>query len=133
MLWGADLLARKEKLAQLTDPRQLLMPLLPGTAIFCLLVMAGKDLGTTFLFIVIFLALLWVIGAPGKVLAGMVGLMALVLLMLIVVEPYRLGRLLGFLSAQSTSQATAAATRRSRARTHSGRAGFSAWALARAG
>ena len=68
VLWGADLLARKEKLGQLTDPRQLLMPLLPGTAIFCLLVMAGKDLGTTFLFIVIFLALLWVIGTPAKVL-----------------------------------------------------------------
>lgn len=101
VLWGADLLARKEKLGQLTDPRQLLMPLLPGTAIFCLLVMAGKDLGTTFLFIVIFLALLWVIGTPAKVLVGMAGLMALVLLMLIVVEPYRLGRLLGFLSAQS--------------------------------
>jgi cell division protein FtsW len=103
VLWGADLLARKEKLGQLTDPRQLLMPLLPGTAIFCLLVMAGKDLGTTFLFIVIFLALLWVIGTPTKVLAGMIGLMLLVLLMLIVVEPYRLGRLLSFVQSKSCS------------------------------
>lgn len=101
VLWGADLLARKEKLGQLTNPRQLLMPLLPGTAIFCLLVMAGKDLGTTFLFIVIFLALLWVIGTPAKVLTAMVGLMALVLLMLVVVEPYRLSRLLAFFSARS--------------------------------
>ncbi len=101
VLWGADLLARKEKLGHLTDPRQLLMPLLPGTAIFCLLVMAGKDLGSTFFFVIIFLTLLWVIGTPAKVLGGMVGLMLLVLLMLIVVEPYRLGRLLGFLSSQS--------------------------------
>jgi len=34
VLWGADLLARKEKLRQLTDWRQLLIPLMPGTAIF---------------------------------------------------------------------------------------------------
>ena len=30
VLWGADLLARKEKLGQLTDWRQLLIPLMPG-------------------------------------------------------------------------------------------------------
>jgi cell division protein FtsW len=103
LLWGADLLARKEKLGQLNDPRQLLVPLLPGTAIFCLLVMAGKDLGTTFLIIVIFLTLLWVIGTPARILVGMVGLMLLVLLMLIVVEPYRLTRLLSFFATGSGS------------------------------
>ena len=34
VLWGADLLARKEKLGQLSDWRHLLIPLLPGAAIF---------------------------------------------------------------------------------------------------
>ncbi len=66
VLWGADLLARKEKLGQLTDWRHLLVPLLPGVAIVCMLVMLGNDLGTTFLLSVIFLCLLWVIGAPGQ-------------------------------------------------------------------
>ena len=46
-VWGADLLARKEKLGMLTDWRHMLVPLLPGTGVLALLVMAGDDLGTT--------------------------------------------------------------------------------------
>ena len=62
LLWAADLLARKEKLGQLEDWRLLLIPLLPGAGILCLLVMLGDDLGTTFVLMLIFLALLWVVG-----------------------------------------------------------------------
>jgi cell division protein FtsW len=101
VLWGADLLARKEKFGQLTDWRQLLIPLLPGVAMLCMLVMLGDDLGTTFLLLVIFLALLWVVGTPGRLLGGMVGMLAFVMLMLIVVHPYELQRLTGFLTTQS--------------------------------
>jgi cell division protein FtsW len=103
VLWGADLLARKDKLRQLTDSRQLLIPLLPGLALMALLVMAGDDLGTTFLLVVIFLALLWVIGTPTRLLVGMVGLMVFVVLVLIVVEPWRLNRLTGYLGQSSSS------------------------------
>ena len=70
VLWGADLLARKEKLGQLTDWRHILVPLLPGAALMAMLVMIGKDLGTTFLLLVIFLSLLWVIGAPAQAARG---------------------------------------------------------------
>lgn len=102
VLWGADLLARKEKLGQLRDWRHLLVPLLPGMVVMCILVMLGNDLGTTSLLIVIFLALLWVIGAPGKLIFGMVGLMALAFMMLVAVHPYELQRITGFLSSQSS-------------------------------
>jgi cell division protein FtsW len=98
VLWGADLLARKEKLRQLTEWRQLLMPLLPGVAILALLVMLGDDLGTTLILLAIFLALLWVIGTPGRLFIGMLGLMAFVVMILIIVEPYRLDRFIGFLN-----------------------------------
>jgi cell division protein FtsW len=101
VLWGADLLARKQKLRQLTDSRQLLIPLLPGLTLLAALVMAGDDLGTTALLVVIFLALLWVIGTPARLLIGMVGLMVFVLLMLIVVQPWRLDRITGFLGQSS--------------------------------
>src|SRR5271165_3728110 len=74
-VWGADLLARKEKLGQLADWRHMPVPLMPGTAVLCLLVMAGDDLGTTLILLVIFLALLWVIGTPGRVFSGMLILM----------------------------------------------------------
>jgi cell division protein FtsW len=82
VLWGADLLARKEKLGQLTEWRQLLIPLMPGAAILALLVMLGDDLGTTFILLTIFLALLWVMGTPGRLFVGMLGLMAFVVLIL---------------------------------------------------
>ena len=97
VLWGADLLARKEKLGQLTDWRQLLIPLMPGAGILCMLVMLGDDLGTTFLLLIIFLALLWVIGTPGRLFVGMLALMGFVMIILIIVAPYRLERLTGFL------------------------------------
>ena len=96
LLWGADLLARKEKLSQLDDWRHLLIPLLPGAGILCLLVMLGDDLGTTFILLLIFLALLWVVGAPLRLYAGILALMVFVLLLLVVVAKYRSARLTQF-------------------------------------
>jgi cell division protein FtsW len=98
VLWGADLLARKEKLRQLTEWRQLLIPLLPGAGLLVLLVMLGDDLGTTLVLLTIFLALFWVVGAPGRLFLGIAGLVGLLVAILIVVEPYRMRRLTGFLN-----------------------------------
>ena len=103
VVWGADLLARKDRLGQLADWRHMLVPLMPGTAVLCLLVMTGDDLGSTFLLLVIFLALLWVIGTPGRVFAGLLILMALAMMLMIVSAKYRLGRLVGFLDQQASS------------------------------
>ncbi len=97
-VWGADLLARKEKLGMLTDWRHMLVPLLPGTGILALLVMGGNDLGTTSILLIIFLALLWIAGTPGRVFATLLILMGLVLVLLMVAEQYRSQRLLMFLS-----------------------------------
>ncbi len=98
ILWGADLLARKERLGLLRDWRQLLIPLLPGASLICLLVLLGDDLGTTFVLVVIFLALLWVIGAPVRLFAGMLILMAFALALLVVVARYRVARLTCFIN-----------------------------------
>jgi cell division protein FtsW len=103
VVWGADLLARKDRLGQLADWRHMLVPLMPGTAVLCLLVMTGDDLGTTFILLVIFLALLWVIGTPGRVFVGMLILMALAMMLMIVSAKYRLGRLVGFLDQQGSA------------------------------
>ncbi|GAA3234021.1 putative lipid II flippase FtsW [Actinocorallia longicatena] len=97
VLWGADLLARKEKLRMLTDWKQLLIPLMPGTAVVVMLVMLGNDLGTTLVLFTVFLALLWIVGTPGRLLLGMTGLILMLTSILIVVEPYRFKRLTGFL------------------------------------
>jgi cell division protein FtsW len=103
VVWGADLLARKDRLGHLADWRHMLVPLMPGTAVLCLLVMTGDDLGTTFILLIIFLALLWVIGTPGRVFGGMLILMALVMVLMIVSAKYRLGRLVGFLDQGSSA------------------------------
>ena len=105
ILWGADLLARKEKLRQLTEWRQLLIPLLPGAGVLVMLVMLGSDLGTTLVLLTIFLSLLWVVGAPSRLFVGMAGVTGVLVAILIVVEPYRLHRLTGFLD-QSGNQLT---------------------------
>ena len=96
-LWGADLLARKDRLGQLGDWRLLLIPLLPGAAVLSMLVMLGHDLGTTFVLLVIFLALLWVAGTPGRLYAGILAMIGIVLLILVVVAAYRVQRLTAFL------------------------------------
>jgi cell division protein FtsW len=98
VLWGADLLARKERLRQLEDWRHLLIPLLPGAGLLAMLVMVGDDLGTTFVLLVIFITLLWVIGTPGRIFGGMLALMGIVMLLLAVTSAYRLKRLTGFVN-----------------------------------
>jgi cell division protein FtsW len=97
VLWGADLLARKEKLNLLNDWRHMLVPLLPGAGLLVMLVMIGDDLGTTFILLIIFLTLLWIAGTPGRVFTGMLILMALVLLLLAVSATYRVRRLTSFI------------------------------------
>jgi cell division protein FtsW len=102
-LWGADLLARKEKLGMLADWRHMLVPLLPGTAVLVLLVMAGDDLGTSIILLIIFLVLAWIAGTPGRVFGAMLILMGLVLLLLIVTSQYRLARFTSFFDSHNTN------------------------------
>src|ERR1700738_4040069 len=76
------------------------VPLMPGTGVLCLLVMTGDDLGTTFILLIIFLALLWVIGTPGRVFAGILVLMTLAMVLMIVSARYRFARMIGYLNPQ---------------------------------
>ena len=102
-VWGADLLARKEKLGLLADWRHILVPLMPGTAVLAMLVMGGDDISTTVILLLVFLALLWVAGTPGRVFTALLILMGLVLLLLIVTASYRLKRLVGYFDPQAAS------------------------------
>jgi len=102
-VWGADLLARKEKLRQLTDSRQLLIPLMPGVAILALLVLAGHDIGSTSVLLAIFLSLLWVVGCPRKTFFGVLGLMAFALIIVVLTSYYARQRLAGYLCATDPS------------------------------
>jgi len=100
VLWGADLLARKERMGLLADWRHVLVPLMPGTGVLVMLVMIGDDLGTTFILLIVFLALLWVIGTPARIFGCMLIMMGLVMVLLVVSAPYRLERLTSFVNPQ---------------------------------
>jgi len=94
-LWGADLLVRKTKL--LGEWKHLLIPLVPVTVTIAALVLLEPDMGTMMVVGSVMMALLWVVGAPGRVFAALVaGALALVAV-LAMAAPYRVARLTHFL------------------------------------
>jgi cell division protein FtsW len=103
VLWGADLLARRARQGRI-EWRQMLIPLMPGIAILAVLVMLGRDLGTTLVLFMIFLALLWVVGAPIKLFGGIMALAMLAAVIMIKVEPYRMARIGAFLDPWADAQ-----------------------------
>jgi cell division protein FtsW len=94
VLWGADLLTRKEKL--LGDWKHVVIPLVPGTLLMVGLVMLEPDLGTTVVLVAILLALLWVSGAPARVFGALGLCSAAGAGLLALSAPYRLARLVSF-------------------------------------
>jgi cell division protein FtsW len=90
VVWGADLLARKEKL--LTQWRHLLVPLVPVSGLLVALVMAGGDLGTTVILLVIVASLLFVVGAPARLFVLLGGAVVLGIALLSVTSAHRLSR-----------------------------------------
>lgn len=106
LIWGSDLLARKEELRTLTRARHVVVPLVPAFFVVCGLVMLEPDLGTTLCFVVILLGLLWTVGLPLRyfalMLAGVGGLVTL----LTVTAPYRMQRLTSFLDPFADSSNT---------------------------
>ncbi len=94
VLWGADLLVRKRRL--LTEPKHLIVPLVPVAGVTCGLVMAEPDMGTTIVLLLIVLSLLWVVGAPLRLFGLLSGGVVVVGTLLAVTEPYRFARLLSF-------------------------------------
>ena len=96
LLWGADLLARKQQMGTLTRARHLFVPLVPGVALAVALVMLEPDLGTTLCYLLILLGLLWMVGMPLRYFGLLVLAVAGAVTTLAVAEPYRLERLTSF-------------------------------------
>jgi cell division protein FtsW len=97
LLWGADLLSRKQQLGTLRRARHLFVPLLPGFAFVAALVMLEPDLGTTCCFMLILLGLLWMVGMPIRYFVTVLLMVAGAVTLLAVTASYRLQRLTTFL------------------------------------
>lgn len=93
VLWGADLLARKQDKRLLTQWKHMLVPLVPAAGLLLGLIMLGGDMGTAIILTAILFGLLWLAGAPTRMFAGVLGIAALIGTVLIRTSPNRMARL----------------------------------------
>ncbi|MHA6759260.1 putative lipid II flippase FtsW [Streptacidiphilus sp. PAMC 29251] len=92
VLWGADLLARKQQLKMLDQWKHLLIPLVPMGVLLLTLVLAGGDMGTAMIICALLFGLLWISGAPMRMFAAVGGIAAGIGTLLIAFVPHRLDR-----------------------------------------
>jgi cell division protein FtsW len=95
VLWGADVLARKQKM--LDRPFHLLVPFLPVSGVIIALVVFQGDAGTAVVLAGIVAGILWIVGAPMRVLLSLGALGFLGVVGLFVTSPIRMRRLAAFL------------------------------------
>ncbi|MFC4610211.1 putative lipid II flippase FtsW [Streptomyces maoxianensis] len=93
ILWGADLLARKQDRRLLTQWKHMLVPLVPVAFLLLGLIMLGGDMGTAIILTAILFGLLWLAGAPTRLFAGVLAIASLVGVMLIKTNENRMSRL----------------------------------------
>lgn len=93
ILWGADLIARKQEKRLLTQWKHMLVPLVPGAFLLLGLIMLGGDMGTAIILTAILFGLLWLAGAPTRLFAGVFGIAAAIAFLLIKTSPNRMSRL----------------------------------------
>ncbi|HEY5822269.1 MAG TPA: putative lipid II flippase FtsW [Propionibacteriaceae bacterium] len=95
IVWGADVLTRKQRL--LDQPKHLLIPFLPMTGLLILLVVFQGDAGTAVVMASIVAGMLWIVGAPLRVLGALAGAGAAGVIALFVSSPNRMRRLAAYL------------------------------------
>lgn len=96
VIWGADLLTRKERM--LDSWKHLLIPLLPVAGAMILLVLLEGDVGNALLLSVITAGLLFAAGAPLRLFAALGAFGALAIWMLTLAAPYRMERFSSWLN-----------------------------------
>ncbi|MFF9151223.1 putative lipid II flippase FtsW [Streptomyces sp. NPDC014846] len=93
VLWGADLIARKQDKKLLTQWKHMLVPLVPVAFMLLGLIMLGGDMGTAIILTAILFGLLWLAGAPTRLFAGVLSIAGLIGVVLIKTSPNRMARL----------------------------------------
>ncbi|MER6029065.1 putative lipid II flippase FtsW [Streptomyces sp. NPDC001851] len=93
VLWGADLIARKQERKLLTQWKHMLVPLVPVAFLLLGLIMLGGDMGTAIILTAILFGLLWLAGAPTRLFAVVLQIAALIGFVLIKTSANRMARL----------------------------------------
>ncbi|MFC8277443.1 putative lipid II flippase FtsW [Streptomyces sp. NPDC057271] len=92
ILWGADLLARKQDTKLLTQWKHMLVPLVPAAFLLLGLIMLGGDMGTAIVLTAILFGLLWTAGAPTRLFVGVLAVAGAIGYLLITTSDNRLRR-----------------------------------------
>ena len=95
VIWGAHILAQKQR--WLDRPTHLLVPFLPVTGLLILLVLFQGDAGTAVVMAAIVAGMLWIVGAPMRVLGALAGAGIAGVIAIFVSSPVRMRRLAAFL------------------------------------
>ncbi|MGW0648421.1 putative lipid II flippase FtsW [Streptomyces umbrinus] len=93
VLWGADLLARKQDKRLLVQWKHMLVPLVPVAFMLLGLIMLGGDMGTAIILTAILFGLLWLAGAPTRLFGGVLAVALTIGFVLIKTSPNRMARL----------------------------------------
>ncbi|WP_033292510.1 putative lipid II flippase FtsW [Amycolatopsis jejuensis] len=101
--WGAHILVIKYNVIH--QWRHLLVPVVPVALLMFALVMMQPDLGGTITLAVVLLALLWFAGAPKRLFAVILAGGLSGVLVLAIIAPYRLARVMSFLSPDADTSA----------------------------
>ena len=92
VLWGADLLARKQDRKLMAQWKHMLVPLVPVAFMLLGLIMLGGDMGTAIIVTAILFGLLWLAGAPTRLFVGVLAVAGAIGAILIKTNSNRLDR-----------------------------------------
>jgi cell division protein FtsW len=95
VVWGASLLSQRNR--RLDTWKGLLLPLLPVAMAMMVLVLLEGDFGNTLMLMAITMGMLFAVGAPLRLFAGMLTAGALSLVLLTLAAPYRMERFTSWL------------------------------------
>lgn len=93
VLWGADLIARKQDKKLLAQWKHMLVPLVPVAFMLLGLIMLGGDMGTAIILSAILFGLLWLAGAPTRLFVGVLSVAGAIGVLLIQSSENRMARL----------------------------------------
>ncbi|AIY19871.2 putative lipid II flippase FtsW [Pimelobacter simplex] len=94
VIWASHIYANKER--RLGNLHQMLVPVVPGMILATGLVVIGRDLGTALIFFALLVAMLWVVGAPGRLFVMAFLTVSVLALALAATNPVRMARISSF-------------------------------------
>lgn len=94
VIWAGHIYANKER--RLGHLHHLMVPVVPGMLLATSLVVLGRDLGTALIFFALLVAVLWVVGAPGRLFTLALLIVGVAAVGLAAVDSERMARIANF-------------------------------------